>query len=171
MPPVSTTPAAKLPPLSTAPAANLPWVSTTPGANFSTNFASVVDTGTLLEHASNRFDEGFEDGLRRCLAECRINFKDFLFASKFRGFRVIDPSPALPGNNDDIWDWDPVHPTAAGYENICDLIDEEFDKFSLGGSKKRPAEAQLAQETKKRPRRPASLASCRHLKLNLKAKN
>jgi hypothetical protein len=24
-----------------------------------------------IEHASNRFDEGFEDGLRRCLAECR----------------------------------------------------------------------------------------------------
>jgi hypothetical protein len=65
-------------------------------------------------------------------------------------FRVIDPSPTLPGNNDDIWDWDPVHPSTAGYENICDLIEGEFDKFSHGGPKKRPAESQLAQEAKKR---------------------
>ena len=103
-----------------------------------------------IEHASNRFDEGFEDGLRRCLAECRQNFKDFLFTSGYRGFRVIDPSPALPGNNDDIWDWDPVHPSTNGYESICDLIEGEFDKFSHGGTKKRPAESQLAQEAKKR---------------------
>jgi len=103
-----------------------------------------------IEHASNRFDEGFEDGLRRCLAECRQNFKDFLFTSGYRGFRVIDPSPALPGNNDDIWDWDPVHPSTTGYENICDLFEGEFDKFSHGGTKKRPAETQLAPEAKKR---------------------
>jgi hypothetical protein len=96
-----------------------------------------------IEHASNRFDEGFEDGLRQ-------SFKDFLFTSGYRGFRVIDPSPALPGNNDDIWDWDPVHPSTAGYESTCDLIKGEFDKFSHGGSKKRPAESQLAQEAKKR---------------------
>jgi hypothetical protein len=103
-----------------------------------------------IEHASNRFDEGFEDGLRRCLAECRQNFKDFLFTSGYRGFRVIDLSPALPSSNDDIWDWDPVHPSTTGYESICDLIEGEFDKFSHGGSKKRPAESQLAPEAKKR---------------------
>jgi hypothetical protein len=52
LPPVSTTPTEKLLPVSTTPAANLPPVSATPAANFSTNFASVVDTGGKLPQVS-----------------------------------------------------------------------------------------------------------------------
>jgi hypothetical protein len=55
----------------------------------------------------------------------------------------------LPGNND-IWEWDPVHPTATGYEKVCDLIEEEFEKFPLGGFRKRPVENQTILEDKNR---------------------
>ncbi len=101
------------------------------------------------EHAPNRLEDGFEADLRKCLAECRQNYKDFLFTKSLRGFRVVDPSPALP-RSEEIRDWDPVHPTTEGYERVCDLMEAELEKFLSGGvSKKRPAESQLGQDAKK----------------------
>jgi hypothetical protein len=57
LPPVSTTPGAKLPPVSMTPVATP--VSTTPAANFATNFTSVVDTGGKLATGVN--DAGVND--------------------------------------------------------------------------------------------------------------
>jgi hypothetical protein len=65
-----------------------------------------------LEHAPNRYWPGFEEGLRKNLSEFRTNHKDFLFTGGVRGFKGIDPSPALPNTVGEfnIWGEDPVHP-------------------------------------------------------------
>jgi hypothetical protein len=103
--------------------------------------------------AFSRCDEltheiGFEKKLRDTLAECRRNFKDFLFTSNLRGFAVIDPSPAVPGNNTadaaaepPVWGTDPVHPLAAGYGRLVDLFEVTMGKLlKQGGNHRRPAE-------------------------------
>ncbi len=63
-----------------------------------------------LEHAPNRYTTGFEEGLRKSVSEFRSNHKDFLFTRGFWGFKVIDPSPALPNitGNFNIWGEDPA---------------------------------------------------------------
>jgi hypothetical protein len=54
---------ANLPPVSTTPAAKLLPVATTPAANFSTNFASVVDTDGkfAINDAGGKFATGVND--------------------------------------------------------------------------------------------------------------
>jgi hypothetical protein len=92
-----------------------------------------------LEHAPNRYSPGFEEGLRKNLAEFRSNHKDFLFTKGFRGFKVIDPSPVLPNitGDFDIWGDDPVHPLPEGYEKVVDLLEKEIEAKAAGT--KRPA--------------------------------
>jgi uncharacterized membrane protein YgcG len=90
-----------------------------------------------LEHAPNRYWPGFEEGLRKNLAEFRTNHKDFLFTRGFRGFKVIDPSPALPNiaGENNIWGEDPVHPLTEGYERVVDLLEKEFLMRAAGGKR------------------------------------
>jgi hypothetical protein len=110
-----------------------------------------------LEHAPNRYSPGFEDGLRKNLAEFRANHKDFLFTKGFRGFKVVDPSPALPNIVGDfnIWGEDPVHPLTEGYERVVDLLEKEIEAKS---GVKRPA-SDSAGGTVKKPRSEVPRAS------------
>jgi hypothetical protein len=105
-----------------------------------------------LEHAPNRYWPGFEEGLRKNLAEFRSNHKDFLFTRGFRGFKVIDPSPALPNTagENNIWGEDPVHPLTEGYERVVDLLEKEIMLRSAAGSKRTAPEAAGGQVKKPR---------------------
>jgi hypothetical protein len=105
-----------------------------------------------LEHAPNRYWPGFEEGLRKNLAECRTNHKDFLFTRGFRGIKVIDPSPALPNNpgEDNIWGEDPVHPTTEGYERVVDLLEKEIQTRAAAGGKRTASDPAGGQVKKPR---------------------
>jgi hypothetical protein len=94
-----------------------------------------------LEHAPNRYSPGFEEGLRKSLAEFRSNHKDFIFTRGLRGFKVIDPSPVLPNITGEfnIWGEDPVHPLTEGYERVVDLLEKEFQP-KTAETGKRPAQ-------------------------------
>jgi hypothetical protein len=110
-----------------------------------------------LEHAPNRYSPGFEDGLRKNLAEFRANHKDFLFTKGFRGFKVVDPSPVLPNITGEfnIWGEDPVHPLTEGYERVVDLLEKEIEAKS---GIKRPA-SDTAGGMVKKPRSEVPRAS------------
>ena len=43
------------------------------------------------DHAPNRADPDFEDSIRAGLVQVRGFFKDFLFSSNLRGFRLLNP--------------------------------------------------------------------------------
>jgi len=97
------------------------------------------------DHAPNRTDIGFEDDMKRGLAEVRGYFKDFLFSSGLRGFKIINPGiciPELDEEGENLWGEDPVHPLYAGYEKLVDTIVEEAATLRLGkNARKRPGEA------------------------------
>ncbi len=94
------------------------------------------------DHAPNRNEPGFEDTIRAGLVEVRGFFKDFLFSSNLRGFRLLNPGlcvPAADQDGDPLWgDDDPVHPLYNGYERIVDTIEKEAD--SLRSGNKRPGD-------------------------------
>ena len=111
------------------------------------------------EHVTNSDEPGFEETMRIKLSECRRNFQDFLFCNGLRGFRVMDPNPAVPNNILDeeaqCWGTDPVHLEPEGYERVVDMIEKEIVKLLAGpGSKKRRAE-EMAESSAKRQRAPA----------------
>jgi len=95
---------------------------------------------------------GFEEGLRKNLPEFRSNHKDFLFTRGFRGFKVIDPSPALPNiaGESNIWGDDPVHSLTEGYERVVDLLEKEILMRSAAGSKKTASDSAGGQVKKPR---------------------
>jgi hypothetical protein len=105
-----------------------------------------------LEHAPNRYWPGFEEGLRKNLSEFRSNHKDFLFTRGFRGFKVIDPSPALPNiaGESNIWGEDPVHPLTEGYERVVDLLEKEILMRSAAGGKRTASDSAGGQVKKPR---------------------
>jgi hypothetical protein len=78
--------------------------------------------------------------------------KDFLFTRGFRGFKVIDPSPALPNiaGENNIWGEDPVHPLTEGYERVVDLLEKEILIRSAAGGKRTASESVGGQVTKPR---------------------
>jgi hypothetical protein len=94
------------------------------------------------DHAPNRSEPGFEDAIRSGLCEVRGFFKDFLFSSNLRGFRLLNPGlcvPAADEDGDPLWgDDDPVHPLYNGYERIVDTIEKEADSLRAGN--KRPGD-------------------------------
>jgi hypothetical protein len=96
----------------------------------------------LEDHAPNRSDPGFEANIRAGLAEVRGFFKDFLFSSNLRSFKLLNPGlcvPAADTDGDPLWsDDDPVHPLYNGYESIIDTIMKEADSLRPGG--KRPGD-------------------------------
>jgi hypothetical protein len=91
------------------------------------------------DHAPNRGDPGFEDSIRAGLIEVRGFFKDFLFSSNLRGFRLLNPGLCVPTFNaegDPLWgEDDPVHPLYNGYEMIVDTILREADSLRPGGKR------------------------------------
>ncbi len=105
-----------------------------------------------LEHAPNRYWPGFEEGLRKNLPEFRSNHKDFLFTRGFRGFKVIDPSPALPkiAGESNIWGEDPVHLLTEGYERVVDLQEKEILMRSAAGGKRTASDSAGGQVKKPR---------------------
>jgi hypothetical protein len=111
-----------------------------------------------LEHAPNRYSPGFEEGLRKNLADFRSNHKDFLFTKGFRGFKVIDPSPVLHNITGEfnIWGEDPVHSLMEGYEKVVDLLEKEIESKTTG--RKRPA-SETAEGQVKMPRTEVPRAS------------
>jgi hypothetical protein len=115
-----------------------------------------------LEHAPNRYTPGFEDGLRKNLAEFRANHKDFLFTKGFRGFKVLDPSPVLPNITGEfnIWGEDPVHPLTEGYERVVDLLEKEIEASQA--ARGRPP-TQLEVWSRSRGQRSRELAGSRGL--------
>ncbi len=48
------------------------------------------------EHAPNRREAGFEDELRKALADSRDYYKNFLFTSGLRGFSIRNPGLCVP---------------------------------------------------------------------------
>jgi hypothetical protein len=84
------------------------------------------------EHAPNRREAGFEDELRKALADSRDYYKNFLFTSGLRGFSIRNPGLCVPEADESgvrLWNNDPVHPTYAGYVRIVDMICEEADRL------------------------------------------
>jgi hypothetical protein len=55
----------------------------------------------LESHASNRFEDGFEDKLRVGLRDYRINMKNFAFMRNMRNVKVLDPCPVLQHTDED----------------------------------------------------------------------
>jgi hypothetical protein len=87
------------------------------------------------DHAANCQEEGFEEQLRKCLAECRGFYKDFLFTHGLSGFTIVNPGLCLPLREDNedgtgVWGRDPVHPTKEGYSKIAELICEQAGRAS-----------------------------------------
>jgi hypothetical protein len=91
------------------------------------------------DHAPNRADPDFEDSIRAGLVQVRGFFKDFLFSSNLRGFRLLNPGicvPTISSDGDPLWgDDDPVHPLYNGYELIIDTILREADSLRPGGKR------------------------------------
>jgi hypothetical protein len=97
----------------------------------------------LESHASNRFEEGFEDKLRVGLRDYRINMKNFAFMRNMRNVKVLDPSPVLTHTDEDgeeIWGMDSVHPLLHGYRLLCDIYESEISLLT-GKTRKRSGEA------------------------------
>ncbi len=91
------------------------------------------------DHAPNRKDPDFEDSIRAGLVDVRGFFKDFLFSSNLRGFRLLNPGlcvPAINSDDDPLWgDDDPVQPLYNGYEMIVDTILREAHSLRPGGKR------------------------------------
>ena len=69
------------------------------------------------DHAPNRGSEGFEEEIRKGLADRRGYTKDFLFTNQLRGFTVLNPGLCLPSSSEvgtAVWGKDPVHPLQEG---------------------------------------------------------
>jgi len=89
------------------------------------------------DHAPNRFDDGFEAGLRKGLMEIRGYFKDFLFTNNLR-FKILNPGMCVPttdASGDPLWGEDPVHPLYGGYDAIMDAVLYEADSMCAGGKR------------------------------------
>jgi hypothetical protein len=89
------------------------------------------------DHAPNRFDDGFEAGLRKGLMEIRGFFKDFLFTNNLR-FKILNPGMCVPttdASGDPLWGEDPVHPLYGGYDAIMDAVLYEADSMCAGGKR------------------------------------
>jgi hypothetical protein len=98
---------------------------------------------TREDHAPNRASDGFEEELRKGLADRRGFIKDFLFTNQIRGFAVLNPGLCLPSSGEEgekVWGKDPVHPLQEGYERIVDLLCEEAAKMAEKASRKRAGE-------------------------------
>jgi hypothetical protein len=113
------------------------------------------------DHAPNRGSEGFEEEIRRGLADRRGFIKDFLFTNQLRRFTVLNPGLCLPSSGEGgtaVWGKDPVHPLQEGYDRIADKICEEAAKMDVKANRKRageeiaPAPKRLRQEQQQRPR-------------------
>jgi hypothetical protein len=109
------------------------------------------------DHAPNRFDEGFEDQLRKGLVDCRGYFKDFLFTSGLRGFSILNPGLCLPAKDEDgavmmLWGLDPVHPLKEGYTRIADSICEAAYKLGAKSEDVRKRAGSLLGPPGKKPR-------------------
>jgi hypothetical protein len=109
---------------------------------------------TNLEHAANRAEPGFEEDIKKALAECRDHYKNFLFTSGLRGFVIRNPGLCVPEMDEEgmsLWTVDPVHPTKEGYSRIADMILSEADRMrGKAGSKKR--QGSVLEAASKRPR-------------------
>jgi hypothetical protein len=95
------------------------------------------------DHAPNRGSEGFEEEIRKGLADRRGYIKDFLFTNQIRGFVVLNPGLCLPSTGEEgekVWGQDPVHPLQEGYERIVDMLCEEAAKMEEKASRKRTGE-------------------------------
>jgi hypothetical protein len=65
--------------------------------------------------------DGFETRLQRDLKETCENFKDFMFTSGYKLFKVLDPYVSWKGAaTNNIWGDDPVHPTEAAYNLLAE---------------------------------------------------
>jgi hypothetical protein len=106
------------------------------------------------EHAANRADPGFEEEIKKALAECRDHYKNFLFTSGLRGFIIRNPGLCVPEMDEEgvpLWSVDPVHPTTDGYNRIVEMILSEADRLrDKAGSKKRSGS--VLEAPSKRPR-------------------
>jgi hypothetical protein len=101
------------------------------------------------DHAPNRYNENFEADLRSGLLAIRGHFKDFLFTSNLRGFKIVNPGlcvPTMDASGDPLWGEDPIHPLYSGYEAIVDTILHEASSIRSG--KKRQGE-ELAPAAKR----------------------
>jgi hypothetical protein len=97
---------------------------------------------TSPEHAAKRAEPGFEEDIKKTLAECRDHYKNFLFTSVLRGFVIRNPGLCVPELNEEgmcLWSDDPVHPTSVGYSRIVEMILSEAEQMrGKASSKKRP---------------------------------
>ncbi len=107
-----------------------------------------------LEHAANRAEPGFEEDIKKALADCRDHYKNFLFTSGLRGFVIRNPGLCVPETDEEgmpLWSEDPVHPTNEGYSRIVEMILSEADRMrGKAGSKKRSGS--ILEAASKRPR-------------------
>ncbi len=107
-------------------------------------------------------DPDFEANIRTGLMEVRGFFKDFLFSSNLRGFKLLNPGlcvPSADSDSDSLWgDENPVHPL---YNGCFDTIMKEADNLRTGG--KRPGDDinPAAKNPASRPRGRAGLTSPR----------
>jgi hypothetical protein len=75
-----------------------------------------------MEHAPNRREAGFEDELRKALADSRDYYKNFLFTSGLRGFSIRNPGLCVPETDENgarLWSNDPVHPYVCRIRADC----------------------------------------------------
>ncbi len=85
-----------------------------------------------LEHASNRGEDNFRNGILGGLERLRKSTRDFLFNSGIRNLKVISPLwlmvrpkatyKDLQEKIKDLWAGDPVHPTPEGYNTLLAAI-------------------------------------------------
>jgi hypothetical protein len=105
------------------------------------------------DHAPNRTGEDFEAVFRKSLMECRTHYKDFLFTSGCKNFKIINPGLCVPREDEDgnqLWGPDPVHPREEGYARIVDYFCGELVRLrEKEDNKKRPGEP-LAPPAKRR---------------------
>jgi hypothetical protein len=97
------------------------------------------------EHITNRSEDDFKQKMCADLGDFKKSLKDLIFGKKIRNFKILDPLDLMYGDSGDgderpkkgFWKNDPVHPTAAGYENLVNgIIKREisFNRSYAGGS-------------------------------------
>ena len=85
--------------------------------------------------------------------EVRGWFKDFLFSSGLRGFKIINPGICIPETDEEgelLWGEDPVHPLYLGYEKLVDTIEEEANILRSGSRAGKRAGERLEAPPKRR---------------------
>jgi hypothetical protein len=74
-----------------------------------------------VTHFSNRRMGSFEANLLRDLKDIAENLRDFLFTSRYKQYKVLDPAVSWRNkDNSYLWGEDPVHPSEAAYCLLAD---------------------------------------------------